>query len=188
MTPCDCIDPDLQLDPATRRVMCRGCGLEVRAPAEQRLADAVELAMAGGVALAPAAVEAVAERVAELLADTERPAVLVDAAEIARRFAVSRDYVYANADRLGAVRLGDGQKPRIRFDPDLVAERLGAQPSVPPSRPRRTKPNLLPIHHTPTSPGPQRSRRGANAGAAPGESSLTLRSPGAPATKGQDPQ
>ena len=41
---------------------------------------------------------------------------LATAEEIAREFGVERDWVYANADTLGALRLGDGLKPRLRFD------------------------------------------------------------------------
>jgi DNA-binding FadR family transcriptional regulator len=87
------------------------------------------------------AVEAIARRVSQLLrhdavvAGHER---LVSAAEIARRFGVSRAGVYENADRLGAVRLGRGARPRLRFDPQEVEKRLdtahqGASP--PPRRP-----------------------------------------------------
>jgi hypothetical protein len=82
------------------------------------------------VRLDAASVEAVAARVVELLRE-EKPAVgatdtseLVDAAEVARRFGVSRDCVYAHADELGAIRVGTGSRPRLRFDQAIVAERL----------------------------------------------------------------
>jgi hypothetical protein len=92
-----------------------------------------------GVDLNPAAIEAIARRVAELLA-AERSGdspeqVLVTAAEIARRFGVSRDTAYAKADEWGAIRLGDGPKARLRFDPQLVAERLGTE-KAPAAKPR----------------------------------------------------
>src|SRR3954454_19190164 len=71
------------------------------------------------------AIEAIACRVAELLQESAAPAHprMVSAAEIARRFDVTRQWVYENADRLGAVRLGHGARPRLRFDPahDLFA-------------------------------------------------------------------
>ncbi|MGI8624499.1 MAG: helix-turn-helix transcriptional regulator, partial [Solirubrobacteraceae bacterium] len=52
---------------------------------------------------------------------------LLTAAEVAARFGVSRGWVYGNADALGALRLGDGPKPRVRFDAQEVAERLRAR-------------------------------------------------------------
>jgi hypothetical protein len=61
-------------------------------------------------------VEAIAERVVELL-DEHRvaPASWLDAEAVARLLGVERDYVYANASRLGARRLGDGPRARLRF-------------------------------------------------------------------------
>ena len=77
--------------------------------------------MAGSVRLHPDDVEAIARRTAELLRDLDagapgHRAQLVDAAEIARRFGVERGWVYAHANELGAVRLGTGRRPRLRFD------------------------------------------------------------------------
>jgi hypothetical protein len=102
------------------------------------------------VDLNPAAVEAIARRVAELLADErpgDSPEVLVSATEIARRFGVSRDTVYAKADEWGAVRLGTGPKARLRFDPQVVAERLGKGSGDSPEpihEPRRRRPGRRP--------------------------------------------
>lgn len=69
-------------------------------------------------------IEAIADRVAELLKVEEGTAgqqdgrpVLVDAATLARILGVSRATVYANADELGAIRLGSGRRARLRFDP-----------------------------------------------------------------------
>jgi hypothetical protein len=61
-------------------------------------------------------------------AQGEEPAdvQLADASEIARLFSLSRDYVYAHRNELGAVQLGSGSRPRLRFDPAIVRERLGA--------------------------------------------------------------
>jgi hypothetical protein len=50
----------------------------------------------------------------------------VDAATIAKRINVDRSWVYANAPRLGALRLGDGPKARLRFDPARVDALLRA--------------------------------------------------------------
>ena len=69
-------------------------------------------------------IEAIARRVVELL---EQRGLgrreLVDAAELARRFGIERSSVYTHAIELGAVKLGNGAKPRLRFDPE-VAERV----------------------------------------------------------------
>jgi hypothetical protein len=74
--------------------------------------------------LSEAEIEAVATRVADLLKEQHPDAELVDAAAIARRFGVSRDFVYQHADELGAVRLGDGPKARLRFDQSKVGRAL----------------------------------------------------------------
>lgn len=80
------------------------------------------------VGLEAETVEAIAQRVAELL-DPPPPApppsrALLSAAQVAAFYGVDRGWVYEHAEELGACRLGDGQRPRLRFDPDLVAERL----------------------------------------------------------------
>lgn len=80
--------------------------------------------MIAAVSLDDASVNAIAERVAELLRGEPIGGDLVDATEVARRFSVSRDYVYEHADELGAVRLGDGSRARLRFDPVTVRKRL----------------------------------------------------------------
>lgn len=41
---------------------------------------------------------------------------LVDAACVAERLGVSRDFVYAHAEELGVRRLGSGPRPRLRFN------------------------------------------------------------------------
>lgn len=78
-----------------------------------------------------ALVEAVARRVVELLRDEGLAAPaeprLLDAAEVAERFGVSAEWVRDHADDLGAVRLGDGPRPRLRFDADAVREALSAR-------------------------------------------------------------
>lgn len=58
--------------------------------------------------------------------DDERDAVplLLTAAEIASRFGVSAEWVRDNAERLEAVCLGDGPRPRLRFDAGRVLEAL----------------------------------------------------------------
>lgn len=82
------------------------------------------------IRLAPEAIEALALRVAELLAaappavGASRARKMLSAAEVAELFGVSRRWVYDNAEALGARRLGAGVRPRLRFDPDEVAERI----------------------------------------------------------------
>jgi hypothetical protein len=90
--------------------------------------------MSEPVRLHPAEVDAIARRLLELLraegAIGAPPAAgeMLTAAEVARRFGVDRPWVYAHADELGAVRLGDGAKPRLRFAPGRVAQVLRARP------------------------------------------------------------
>jgi hypothetical protein len=90
------------------------------------------------MALSEADIEAVADRVAGLLQRDRAREELVDAAEIARRFGVSRDFVYAHADELGAVRLGPGPKARLRFRPAEVGRILRRGPARSTQPPRRT--------------------------------------------------
>jgi len=133
----------------------------------------------GTVALDPGAVEAIARRVAELLHQDQpiTPASrrLLSAAEVAEWWGVDRGWVYQHADELGAQRLGAGARPRLRFDPTLVAARLapdrtGAATRRPPVRrhPQRSRriarhsADLLPIRPDPelSSSQPNTSRPG----------------------------
>jgi hypothetical protein len=57
---------------------------------------------------------------------------LLTAAEVAARFSVDRSWVYAHARELGVVKIGNGPRPRLRFDPAVVAQRqLPAGPLAP---------------------------------------------------------
>jgi hypothetical protein len=107
--------------------------------------------------LVPEAVDAIARRVVELLGQKAAPprSELVDAAELARQLGVERSWVYTHAIQLGAIRLGNGRRPRLRFDPQVAIERIRAaqerEHHGPPRRPRRQRPadggrpRLLPI-------------------------------------------
>jgi hypothetical protein len=76
------------------------------------------------MALEPAEIDAIAERLAELIAQrAQTRARLVDASELARLLAVRRSWVYEHAKLLGAVRL-DGPRGRLRFDPDEATRAL----------------------------------------------------------------
>jgi hypothetical protein len=103
--------------------------------------------------LDPADVEAIAGRTADLL--EERGLVvaatprLLSAAEAARRLAMSRDWVYEHAGELGAIRLGDGPRSRLAFDPrrleEWVSFRKGHNGDLAVERPaRRTRRRRLP--------------------------------------------
>jgi hypothetical protein len=94
--------------------------------------------------LTRADVEAIADSVVERMSELIRPRLwlgLVDATDVARRLGVRESWVYAHADELGAIRLGDGEKARLRFDLERVARAIGATDPEPsarrPGRPRR---------------------------------------------------
>jgi len=111
--------------------------------------------MSEPVTLAPEAVEAIAHRVVELLREGP-PATprLVDAATLAAYLGIARSTVYERAAELGAVPIGEGRRPRLRFD---LERALAAwqhreprpEPDPEPATPRRRKPPpsvaLLPI-------------------------------------------
>jgi hypothetical protein len=69
--------------------------------------------------LTPADIEAIAVRTAEILEERGLVAPvepkLLSAAEVARRLGRSRDWVYAHRAELGAIPLGDGDRPRLGF-------------------------------------------------------------------------
>ncbi|MFI5009343.1 MAG: hypothetical protein ACHQDY_03610 [Solirubrobacterales bacterium] len=73
--------------------------------------------------------EAVARRVVELMrreGDASPGRRLVDAATLAAELGVKRSWVYEHRDWLGAVQLGMGAKPRLRFDIRLARDLLGS--------------------------------------------------------------
>lgn len=86
-------------------------------------------------------VEAIARRVVELTGSECGSEGWLDAAEVARRFSVSRDYVYEHADDLGAVRIGSGSRARLRFEPAKIREALESSPG------RGPQPKREPVRH-----------------------------------------
>lgn len=115
--------------------------------------------------LPPNAVEQIAQRVVQLLrlegqtidGSPASGSELLNAAELARRFGLTRTWVYENAGRLGAIQLSDGPRPRLRFDPQVAAQALRRRgepaPVIEPPRPaparRRRTPTdvtLLPVY------------------------------------------
>jgi hypothetical protein len=101
------------------------------------------------VRLDPADIDAIAQRVVVLMREQPSPQVrLVDAATLAERLGVERDWVYAHAKELHGVRLG-GPRGRLRFDMSRVLRSLGDEgvPAGTPPRRRSAWPGgeLLPI-------------------------------------------
>ncbi|MGN6258885.1 MAG: hypothetical protein ACTHN3_14245 [Solirubrobacterales bacterium] len=88
----------------------------------------------GELRIAPESIEALASRLAELLgrsgSEPEQPASgkkkMLSPAEVSELWGVSRVWVYRHAEALGVRRLGCGTRPRLRFDPEEIEERLGA--------------------------------------------------------------
>jgi hypothetical protein len=102
------------------------------------LDSAIEMPSAR-IRLDPQTTEAIARRVIELLEKRGlQSGELVDAAELARRLGIERSWVYSHAIELGAVKLGSGSKPRLRFDPEVAARVLRkvgeGQAADPPAR------------------------------------------------------
>lgn len=99
--------------------------------------------------LDPKDIDAIAARLADLLerpVGGRAPKGLATAKEVAACLGVAREWVYANQERLGAIRLGDGPKARLRFDLERTAEALRAESaSQGPRRARRVRrTSLLP--------------------------------------------
>lgn len=72
--------------------------------------------------------EAIARRVVEVLREAEmvpqvRPRWMT-AQEVADMLGCAVSVIYRRAEELGAVRIGDGPRPRLRFDPECVGEAL----------------------------------------------------------------
>jgi hypothetical protein len=93
-----------------------------------------------------ALVDAVAERVLELLGERDARARLVSAGELAKLLGRSREWVYDHAEDLGGRRIGDGSRPRLWFDVDRALSG------------RRTSEGS-PMPESPAAPGASRSRR-----------------------------
>jgi len=122
--------------------------------ARQQLLDAIEGAVSSTL---DRRLDAIADELADRIAERMNrngtdEAEWITAAEVARRYSVSRDFVYEHSERLGAERMGDGPKARLRFDPRVVTEALAPRPHplTKPERPnpRRKRPpagDLLPI-------------------------------------------
>lgn len=114
----------------------------------------VRLSPLTSMRLDPSDIEQIARQVADLIAATQTwpSGQFVDAAELAALLGVERDWVYAHANALGAIRLG-GPRGRLRFDlrrvqdawpaskPDGARRRTGRSRK---KRPPATRPGLIP--------------------------------------------
>jgi hypothetical protein len=119
--------------------------------------------------LDPADIEQIARQVADLIAATDRgpSGQFVDAAELAVLLGVERDWVYAHAHALGAIRLG-GPRGRLRFDLQRVQDSWspttthGARPGTGRShnkRSRATRAGLIPYESPRPTVTSSRERR-----------------------------
>jgi hypothetical protein len=108
------------------------------------------------LAMDSTSLHALAREVAKLVGRGDPVGGLLTARQVAARFNVDRSWVYAHAHELGVIRIGDGPRPRLRFDPAMVAQRVLARPATTavPRHPRRARAGapLLPIK-------PSRERR-----------------------------
>jgi hypothetical protein len=97
------------------------------------------------VNLDPQTIELLADAIAERLSEQRLGERWLTAEEVARHVGVDVGFVYEHSERLGARRLGDGPKARLRFRIDLVEASLcvaGRESVGPPTaaiRPRRTR-------------------------------------------------
>jgi hypothetical protein len=78
--------------------------------------SALRFDVAQTVTLSPEQLSELARLIAAELREAPEPGGLVDAATLAEKLGTSRDYVYEHAGQLGAVKLGEGKRPRLRFD------------------------------------------------------------------------
>lgn len=112
--------------------------------------------------------EALAQRVVELIRNEGGTRVgrrLVDASTLASELGVERSWVYAHRDELGAIQLGTGAKPRLRFDVATAREALLRTDDTP-----REAKTSRPV----SKPTPRRRRRaGSNSGLLPIRRSAT---------------
>jgi hypothetical protein len=110
----------------------------------------MDVALVPKPALDRTTVVSVAREVAVLLrrsGDSETG--MLTAAQVAARFNVDRGWVYAHAAELGVLRLGEGPRARLPFDPAVVAQRVVAAPgrisAGPPYMPVKADVPLLPV-------------------------------------------
>lgn len=119
--------------------------------------------------IAPETIERIAQRVVQLMRHepgahdegTIAARDLMDASQLARHLGLTRAWVYEHAQQLGAIQLGDGPRPRLRFDPQTAKQALhdrqrrhepapaktdGPRPGRPRQRRAPASVPLLPVH------------------------------------------
>lgn len=157
------MSPAATVDPTLARQIARELALPIVEELLEPLADLIASRLAAGDSTLPlgAPKPSSASQGASEPQSAGEPH-LVDAATVARRLGVSRDYVYSHADELGGWRLGDGPRGRLRFDLDQAldawttrstgstSQQAKAPAITRPSRPRRRRQtdsthDLLPI-------------------------------------------
>ncbi len=82
---------------------------------------------------------------------------LVDVKTVAEALSVSPGWVYERAGELGAIRLGDGPKARLRFDLEAVLEHYSCSASRESTAPQPA----APLSHS-SHPGRRRYRSSAH--------------------------
>ena len=108
-------------------------------------------------AIAERLADPVARRVVEMIKEeivlaAPIAATWLNAAEVAQLLQVTREWVYQHADELGAVRLGGGRRPRLRFRRDWLATGHGAPAGRVEKRPKHRETRsygLIPIDDSP---------------------------------------
>lgn len=90
--------------------------------------------------IVPEVAERIAERVLAILAaqPTAAAGQTVDATTLATHLGVTRGFVYEHAQQLGGVRLGNGPRPRLRFDLTRALEAWNARSTSERSQAPRT--------------------------------------------------
>lgn len=139
--------------------------------------------------LAPESIEELALRLAEVVADVVADGAVpgpksvdddqqLTAAEVAEDWGVARRWVYDHAQELGVQPLGCGKRPRLRFDPEIVAERLGPRRRRSPS-PRRRHLSPAAMRRRNSLSSGSRATVGRRHKKGPGAAPLTPPQPGA---------
>jgi len=140
----------------TAKAQTRGRRAQTAAPLPSAVPSNGGMTLTVAIELTPAQLDQLADRVAERLKQV--PTVqYVDAATLARQLGLSRDAVYAKAVALGGVQIGDGPRPRWRFDLDRALEAATG----------RLLSERSPGPQTPASRAVSRRRRRAGKGSSP---------------------
>jgi hypothetical protein len=86
------------------------------------------------VRLHPRTIEQLAARTAMLVAEQleqgrQRQPELLTAAQVSAWWGLTRRWIYLHSEELGAIPVGGGERPRLRFEAEKVIQRLGRQPN-----------------------------------------------------------